>query len=62
MLKHQNAAHGKFCKSRENTSKFQEDLSLNDSAKTTWNCHHPLIFAGFMKNDGEYEDSKLSKA
>lgn len=46
----------------ETASKFQEDISLNDSAKTTWNCHYPLNFAGFMKNDGEYEDSKLSKA
>lgn len=44
----------------ETASKFQEDISLNDSAKTAWNCHHPLNFAGFMKNDGEYEDSKLS--
>lgn len=59
MLKHRNAAHGKFCKRREIASKFQEDLSLNVSVQTSFycSCHYPLNFAGFMTNDGEYEDS-----
>ena len=57
MLKHRrNVAHVKFCKSRENASKFQEDLSLNESAKTAFycSCHHPLNSSRIMTNDGEY--------
>ena len=39
--------------SQPNGSKFREDLSLDDSAKTAfyWSCRHPLILR--IQNDND---------
>ena len=48
-------------KSRVNASKFQTSDFMIYSAKTAFYCnsYHPLNIGGFMRNEGEYDDSKL---